>query len=114
VGLVGVDGSSQVSRVRPYTRAQRPPFGSRPRADGDEFVLSGDSSASQRAGTPSTVVFSALADTSVLGGAPRMENAVERGPDWAGMPVIATVARLLCRELTLQNEYLRDVPDAFL
>jgi len=23
------------------------------------------------------------------------------------MPVIATVARLLCRELTLQNEYLR-------
>ena len=36
-----------------------------------------------------------------------MENAVERGPDWAGLPVIATVARLLCRELTLQNEYLR-------
>jgi len=27
--------------------------------------------------------------------------------DWAGLPVIATVARLLCRELTLQNEYLR-------
>jgi len=24
-----------------------------------------------------------------------MENAVERGPDWAGLPVIATVARLL-------------------
>ncbi len=36
-----------------------------------------------------------------------MEKAVERGPDWAGLPVIATVARLLCRELTLQNEYLR-------
>ena len=36
-----------------------------------------------------------------------MENAVERGLDWAGLPVIATVARLLCRELTLQNEYLR-------
>ena len=30
-----------------------------------------------------------------------------RGWDWAGLPVIATVARLLCRELTLQNEYLR-------
>jgi hypothetical protein len=27
--------------------------------------------------------------------------------DWAGLPRIATVARLLCRELTLQNEYLR-------
>jgi len=27
--------------------------------------------------------------------------------DWAGLPVIATVARLLCRELTLGNEYLR-------
>ncbi len=36
-----------------------------------------------------------------------MEKAVERGLDWAGLPVIATVARLLCRELTLQNEYLR-------
>jgi len=36
-----------------------------------------------------------------------MENAVERGPDWTGLPVIATVARLLCRELTLQNEYLQ-------
>jgi putative transposase len=30
-----------------------------------------------------------------------------RGVDWAGLPVIAIVARLLCRELTLQNEYLR-------
>jgi putative transposase len=36
-----------------------------------------------------------------------MEEAVERGVDWAGLPVIATVARLLCRELTLQNEHLR-------
>jgi putative transposase len=36
-----------------------------------------------------------------------MEKAVGRGLDWAGLPVIATVARLLCRELTLQNEYLR-------
>lgn len=26
---------------------------------------------------------------------------------WAGLPLIATVPRLLCRELTLQNEYLR-------
>jgi transposase InsO family protein len=30
-----------------------------------------------------------------------------RGFNWAGLPVIATVARLLCRELTLENEYLR-------
>jgi transposase len=27
--------------------------------------------------------------------------------NWAGLPLIATVARLLCQELTLQNEYLR-------
>ncbi|MFC1805524.1 integrase core domain-containing protein [Planctomycetota bacterium] len=27
--------------------------------------------------------------------------------NWAGLPLIATVARLLCRELTLQNEYLQ-------
>jgi hypothetical protein len=27
-----------------------------------------------------------------------MENAVERGLDWAGMPVIATVARALCQD----------------
>ena len=26
---------------------------------------------------------------------------------WTGLPVIATVARLLCKELTLENEYLR-------
>jgi putative transposase len=36
-----------------------------------------------------------------------MEKAVERRLDWVGLPVIATVARLLSRELTLQNEYLR-------
>jgi hypothetical protein len=30
-----------------------------------------------------------------------------RALDRAGLPVIATAARLLCRELTLQNEYLR-------
>jgi len=36
-----------------------------------------------------------------------MEKAVGRGLNWAGLPVIATVTRLLCRELTLQNEYLR-------
>ncbi len=27
--------------------------------------------------------------------------------NWLGRPVVATVARLLCQELTLQNEYLR-------
>ena len=37
-----------------------------------------------------------------------MGEVVERGSDWAGLPLIATVARLLCRELTLQNEYLCD------
>ena len=26
---------------------------------------------------------------------------------WLGLPVIATIARIVCRELTLQNEYLR-------
>ena len=26
---------------------------------------------------------------------------------WLSLPVIATIARLLCRELTLHNEYLR-------
>ena len=35
-----------------------------------------------------------------------MQKGSERGFEWAGLPVIATVARLLCRELTLQNEYL--------
>jgi len=36
-----------------------------------------------------------------------MQQGSDRGFSWAGLPVIATVARLLCRELTLQNEYLR-------
>ncbi len=36
-----------------------------------------------------------------------MERNAEGGVDWTGLPVIATVARLLCRELTLQNEYLK-------
>jgi putative transposase len=36
-----------------------------------------------------------------------MTKGAGRGVDWAGLPVIAMVARLLCRELTLQNEYLR-------
>jgi len=39
--------------------------------------------------------------------APKMGWGAELGLDWAGLPVIATVARVLCRELTLQNEYLR-------
>jgi urease accessory protein UreF len=26
---------------------------------------------------------------------------------WLSIPIIATITRLLCRELTLQNEYLR-------
>ncbi len=30
-----------------------------------------------------------------------MEKDADRGVDWAGLPVIATMARLLCRELTL-------------
>ena len=38
-----------------------------------------------------------------------MENMSNENPSskWLGVPLIATVARLLCRELTLQNEYLR-------
>ena len=36
-----------------------------------------------------------------------MRKDTERRLDWMGLPVIATVARLLCWELTLQNEYLR-------
>ena len=36
-----------------------------------------------------------------------MEEVVERRLAWAGLPVIATVARLLCRDPILQNEYLR-------
>jgi putative transposase len=38
-----------------------------------------------------------------------MENMLTENPSskWLSVPLIATVARLLCRELTLQNEYLR-------
>jgi len=36
-----------------------------------------------------------------------MEKTAERGLDWVGLPVIAGMPRPLCRELTLQNEYLR-------
>ena len=35
-----------------------------------------------------------------------MKNAATSA-SWASLPVIAAVARLLCRELTLQDEYLR-------
>jgi hypothetical protein len=37
----------------------------------------------------------------------RLADAGARGCDWMGLPIIATVARLLCRELTLQDEFLR-------
>jgi hypothetical protein len=33
----------------------------------------------------------------------RMESAVERGPDWAGPPVIATVVRLLSPYATARS-----------
>ena len=36
-----------------------------------------------------------------------MEGEAEPGVDCVRLPVIATVARLLCRELTLETEYLR-------
>ena len=36
-----------------------------------------------------------------------MNKDTDVGFNLASLPVIATVARLLCRELTLQNEYLR-------
>lgn len=38
-----------------------------------------------------------------------MENTSnqERGNKWLSVPIIATITRLLCRKLTLQNEYLR-------
>ena len=36
-----------------------------------------------------------------------MNKDANAGFNWVELPVIATVARLLCRELTLQNEYLR-------
>jgi len=38
---------------------------------------------------------------------PRMSVSLQPDPDWVGLPVIVTVARLLCRGLGLQNEYLR-------
>jgi hypothetical protein len=37
-----------------------------------------------------------------------MESAIERGPDWAGLPVIATIARLLCHTGRLR-EWTRTV-----
>jgi len=38
-----------------------------------------------------------------------MENTSSDKPmnKWLSVPIIATITRLLCRELTLQNEYLR-------
>ena len=36
-----------------------------------------------------------------------MPENTNRPFNWVGLPLVATVARLLCRELTLQNEYLR-------
>ena len=36
-----------------------------------------------------------------------MRKSRQQSPSWANIPLVATVARLLCRELTLQNEYLR-------
>lgn len=38
-----------------------------------------------------------------------MENTANEKPDnkWLNVPIIATITRLLCRELTFQNEYLR-------
>ena len=38
-----------------------------------------------------------------------MENNTDPNPvsKWLSVPIIATITRLLCRELTIQNEYLR-------
>ena len=38
-----------------------------------------------------------------------MENISNENPssNWLSVPLIATVARILCREVTLQNEYLK-------
>lgn len=38
-----------------------------------------------------------------------MENTTNQKPGskWLSVPLIATITRLLCRELTLENEYLR-------
>ena len=39
-----------------------------------------------------------------------MENTTnqEVANKWLNVPIIATITRLLCRELMLQNEYLRN------
>ena len=42
----------------------------------------------------------------ILGGDAMAEDASRRS-NWARLPLIATVARVLCREVTLENEYLR-------
>jgi hypothetical protein len=34
-------------------------------------------------------------------------NGSTRASKWLNVPIIAIIARLLCRELTIQNEYLR-------
>ena len=36
-----------------------------------------------------------------------MEIASEQSAKWFSLPIITTISRLLCQELTLQNEYLR-------
>ena len=38
-----------------------------------------------------------------------MENNIDQIPanKWLSVPIIATITRLLCREVTLQNEYLQ-------
>jgi len=36
-----------------------------------------------------------------------IETPSNQPAEWLSLPVIATIAWLLCRELTLQNEYLR-------
>jgi len=44
--------------------------------------------------------------TPLVWGCPEEGEGAHGGVDWASLAMIATVARLLCRELTLQNEYL--------
>ncbi len=53
--------------------------------------------------TLSCWIIKRLRDTSL------MENMLNEPPSskWLSVPLIATVTRLLCRELTLQNDYLR-------
>ena len=36
-----------------------------------------------------------------------MEIPSEQSAKWLSLPIIATISRLLCQEITLQNEYLR-------